>query len=73
MKKLLKDYDLKTDFDYYELIVNSVINGNRTQAKEQFKAMPKINRKEFIKHLLIYSDLYDEFTHSDKIMFIDQF
>lgn len=49
MKKLLKIYGLTNEFDYYLIISESFTNGQKTQAKEQFKAMPKINRIDFIK------------------------
>lgn len=48
MKKLLKMYGFNSDMQYFEMIAESVINGQRTQAKEQFKAMPRDNRKQFI-------------------------
>ena len=49
MKKLLKQYELNSDMQYYEMIVMSFINGQPTQAKEQFKAMPKKERIAFLK------------------------
>lgn len=51
MKKLLKDYGFNSDMQYFEMIVDSVINGQRTQAKEQFKAMPKENQKAFVRSI----------------------
>jgi len=48
MKKLLKMYGFNSDMQYFEMVAESVINGQRTQAKEQFKAMPRDNRKQFI-------------------------
>ena len=51
MKKLLKTYGLNSDMQYFEMIVDGVINGQRTQAKEQFKALPKVERKNFVKAL----------------------
>ena len=71
MKKLLKSYDLNSDQQYYEMIVTSVINGQRTQAREQFKAMPKANRKEFV--ISIFSSWKTGLGSSDKAMFINQF
>lgn len=41
-------YCLNSDMQYFEMIAESVINGQRTQAKEQFKEMPKANQKQFI-------------------------
>ncbi len=52
MKKLLKTYSLNSDMQYFELIVESFVNGQFAQAQEQFKAMPKQYRKEFIKSAL---------------------
>jgi hypothetical protein len=49
MKSLMKMYDLNSDIEYYEMIVESVINGQRTQAKEFFNKMPKENKKSFLK------------------------
>lgn len=49
MKKLLKECQLNSDMQYFEMIAESFINGQITQAKEQFKAMPKKYRKSFIK------------------------
>jgi len=49
MKKLIKDYEVDGVELYYNLIIDSVINGQRTQAYEQFKYMPKEYRKGFIK------------------------
>ncbi len=69
MKKLLKSYGFNSDMQYFEMIVESVINGNRTQAREQFKAMPKDYRKLFIKN--IFGSWHSGLSHSDKSMFID--
>ena len=70
MKKLLKDYELNSDMQYFEMIVTSVINGNRTQAKEQFKAMPKQYKKMFLKSIL--GNSWDcGLNYADKCMFLD--
>ena len=52
MKKLLKEYSFTNDMEYYDMIVMSVINGQRTQAKNQFDEMPKPNKTEFVMHIL---------------------
>ena len=41
MKKLLKTYNFNSDMQYFEMIVESFINGQYTQAINQFKALPK--------------------------------
>ena len=48
MKKLLKQYSLNSDMQYFEMIVESYLNGQILQAKEQFKALPKTYKKDFI-------------------------
>lgn len=54
MKKLLKAYGLQTEDDYTLMIRESYTNGQRTQAREQFKAMPRVNRIEFVKNMIYY-------------------
>lgn len=49
MKKLLKAYRFNSDMQYYEMIAESFVNGQITQAKEQFKAMPKSKRIEMLR------------------------
>lgn len=49
MKKLLKLSSLNSDMEYYEMIADSLTNGQRTQAHSLFKAMPKANRIAFLK------------------------
>jgi hypothetical protein len=69
MKKLLKAYGFNSDMQYFEMVVESVINGQRTQAKEQFKAMPKDYRKSFVK--AIYGNWTTPLGTQDKEMFFD--
>jgi hypothetical protein len=52
MKKLLKVYDLTNEIQYFQMIVESMTNGQWSQAFNQFKAMPKENRKNMIKDVL---------------------
>ena len=70
MKKLLKEYDFNSDLQYFEMIVDSVINGNRTQAKAQFTAMPKQYQKKFIKAL--FGNWTTDLDVKDKNMFLDE-
>ncbi len=51
MKKLLKSYGLERPYQYFGIVVESIINGQRKQADEQFLAMPKQYRKEFIVYI----------------------
>lgn len=52
MNKLLKKYDLNSDMQYFELIVESIFNGQFRQATELFLDMPKKYRKSFVKSAL---------------------
>lgn len=47
MKKLLKAYDFTSELEYFEMIDTSIINGQRAQARAQFKEMPKSARLEY--------------------------
>jgi hypothetical protein len=51
MKKLLKEYGLNSDMQYFELIAESFLNGQRSQAIEQFKAMPRSYQISMLKTL----------------------
>ena len=64
MKKLLKQYGFKSDMQYFEMIVDSVINGQRTQARNQFNAMPRKVRKAFI--VSIYGSWDSGLSDSEK-------
>jgi hypothetical protein len=70
IKTLLKDYDLNSDMQYFEMIVLSVINGQRTQAKELFNIMPRKDRKAFI--VAVYSNWISGLSDSDKAMFLKE-
>ena len=49
MKKLLKSYNFNSDMQYFEMIVESFVNGQNTQAINQFKSLPKNERKNMVK------------------------
>lgn len=49
MKKLLKEYGLNSDMQYFEMIVESFINGQIVQGITQFEAMPHMIQISFIK------------------------
>ena len=69
MKKLLKYYGFHSDMQYYEMIVESVVNGQYTQSKEQFSKLPRENRKAFVK--AIYGNWNSGLDQNDKKTFID--
>lgn len=51
MKKLLKTHNFNSDMDYFQMICDSFNNGQINQAIEQFKALPRKERKRMVKHL----------------------
>ena len=69
MKKLLKKYGLNSDMQYFEMIVESVINVQRTQAKELFASLTKSERKSFVKAICL--EWQTGFKTDEKEMFID--
>lgn len=72
MKKLLKAYGFNSDMQYFEMIVESVINGQRTQAKELFMDMPRKYRVNFVAciHYGWSIALSAELEDRDKEMFL---
>jgi hypothetical protein len=52
MKKLLKTYGFQYQEIYFDMCIESYINGQKTQAKEQYMAMPREKRKLMISYLL---------------------
>lgn len=44
-KQLLKQYGFTSDMQYMEMMVDSYVNGQREQAKQQFLALPKKTRQ----------------------------
>lgn len=70
MKKLLKQYGFQHSYQYFDLILESVINGQRSQAFEQFQDLKRDDRKEFVKYTLDAIRL-NEIDSSDRCKFID--
>jgi hypothetical protein len=48
---LLKQYQCNSDMQYFDIILQSVENGNRNQAIGQFRSLPKQNQKDFIVYI----------------------
>jgi hypothetical protein len=48
MKKLLNAYGFTYALQYYEMVATSFINGQISQARTQFKALPKGNKIELL-------------------------
>jgi hypothetical protein len=59
LKTLLKEYELKQDaeyFEYFDMVYNSYMNGQKEQARAQFLAMQKDDRKDCY---MYFDDFYD--------------
>lgn len=48
---LLKLYQCNSDMQYFDIILQSVENGNKKQATDQFKSLPKQNQRDFIVYI----------------------
>lgn len=57
-KKLLKSYDCEFDSDYFDIVIESRINGNISQAVEQFKKIEKSKRSDFFDYVKSTSNDY---------------
>lgn len=51
MLNLLETYEFEFVGDYYEMIEDSFVNGQISQAKQQFLSMPGENQREFLREL----------------------
>ena len=63
-KKLLKSYECNDIYDYFNIVIESKINGNRQQAIDQFKKIDKKLTFDFLVHVQNVSEdynLYDFF------------
>ena len=69
MKKLIKTYGLNSDMQYFELIVESLKNGQRKQAINQFLSMDKAYRVKFIKNAL--TNWNSGLTNSELSIFVE--
>ena len=49
---LSKEYDFETKEDYYNYIVESLINGNRSQVRNLFNQMKGCDQQEFLNNYL---------------------
>lgn len=53
MKKLLKAYQFNLDMQYFEMVIESFLNGQISQAYSQFSAMPRKNRIQMLKSMTV--------------------
>lgn len=51
MQTLLKQHEMESPNQYFEMVRESKLNGQHKQAKEQFKAMPKPFQEQLVEEL----------------------
>lgn len=68
-KEIIKAYEFKTIEDYFEYIVESIINGQRTQAQNLIKELSKKQKKDAYAY---YNDRFEHFFGEAKQMVIAQ-
>ena len=71
LKTLLKYYDFNQRYEYYDMIFNSLVNGNISQSKEQFLIMKREDRKDCYKYFEGFYDCPNEWQRKDLNFFFD--
>jgi hypothetical protein len=72
MKKLLQEYGFNSDMQYFEMIAESFLNGQKEQAINQFKALPKEYKKKLL--ISIISENWNcEITKNNTILLLRTF
>ena len=66
MKTLLKQYEMESPNQYFEMVRESKLNGQHKQAKEQFKAMPKAFQKQLVEELS--QESHEEFMYFFRLL-----
>lgn len=66
--KIYKDLDFNSLEEYYQYIINSLINGNFSQVKNLYKALNKENKKLF--YFWCYNNDWIK-THYEIIQYVD--
>lgn len=61
-KKIIKSYDFETIEDYFNYIIDSEINGNRSQVQSLIKALSNIQKANFLNWI---SDNFNDVENSD--------
>lgn len=63
------EYGFNSDMQYFEMIVKYFKDGEIQKSKDLFLAMPRKERKGFVKSIYHYWNI--GLTHSDKIIFFE--
>ena len=60
---LAKELDFETEIEYFDYIINSYINGQKTQTRALYKAMKEVDKLEFlvyVKELCLNEEIFNE-------------
>lgn len=70
---LLKIYELSSDFQYFELILLAILNGQRAGSKTLFLELRNKDRKSFVKYIttVITDEQKNILSQSEIHWFID--
>ena len=60
MKDLIKEYEFETEEQFYDYIIESKINGQRSQVIELFNYLPEDNQAYFLNQYLNDNDPYHQ-------------
>ena len=60
-KNTLKNLEFKDKDEYFNYVVESLINGNFSQVKDLIKKMDKENKKEFLSYLDVFGINKEEY------------
>jgi len=72
-KKTLKDYEIDHIYDYYDMVLESLVNGQRTQAKEQGLRLTKLQRYDCLCHIAnITADNNNEIEFFQRLFIIGE-
>ena len=51
LKTLCKAYEFENDYEYFDYIIESLINGNLTQCRELFNDLRETDKKSCIRYI----------------------
>lgn len=61
-KTTLKNYEFKTIEDYFDFILDSEINGQRSQVKNLYNKLSRDQKKQFYNYIQQFSKDYFDFS-----------
>ena len=62
LKTLCKVYEFENEYEYFDYIIESLINGNRTQCRELFNDLREDDKKSCIRYIREIGTDYANYT-----------